>query len=198
MVSSIFSTFTAGLWWTVFALLRSSGAELVRVQQLSKAQVSKYLCVFASSSISYLPSHTLRQCLGGVGAPCWGGLCTMSATSTIAQEPLYYRKPVQVWHPVTQTPWKGVESSAEPLWVTTPGLSLRKGCYGDHGQTWNNYGSLETDFREYHCKLLYSSSATTCVKFMLPFIACLVLSIFNLLKYNKYSEMQEFWVAPKL
>ncbi|KAF2974349.1 hypothetical protein EK904_009909 [Melospiza melodia maxima] len=49
----------------------SSGAESVRVQQLIKAQVSKYLCLFASSSnISYLPSHALRRCLGGVGAPC--------------------------------------------------------------------------------------------------------------------------------
>lgn len=31
-------------------------------------------------------------------------VCVTCGLSTIAQEPLYDRKPVQVWHPVTQTP----------------------------------------------------------------------------------------------
>lgn len=35
----------------------------------------------------------------------------MSSTSTTVQEHPYYRKPVQVWHPVTQTP---LERSPSP------------------------------------------------------------------------------------
>lgn len=74
---------------------------------------------------------------------------------------------------------KESESLTEPQWVTTPAPGLRKGCYGDHGQTCNNYGSLATDFKECHCKLSYSSSTATCVKFALPFMAGLVLSVFS-------------------
>lgn len=96
-------------------------------------------------------------------------------------------------------PWKGAESLTEPLWVTTPASSLRKGCYGDDGQTCNNYGSLATAFRGCHRKLLYSSSATTCVKFVLPFIAGLVLSIFSFSAEIKLIQREgKFWVTPKL
>ena len=87
----------------------------VWAQQLTKGEVSKYFCLgttiasgSSSSNVSCLPSYALRQHRGGVGAPRWGGLRTMSGTSTIVQEPLYYGKPLQVWHPVTQLPWKRV------------------------------------------------------------------------------------------
>lgn len=91
---------------------------------------------------------------------------------------------------------KESKSLTEPLWVTTPASSLRKGCYGDHGQTCNNYGSLATDSKGCCCKLSYSSLAT-CVKFVLPFIADLVHFIFSFSAWIKQMQWDGKLSHPK-